>query len=62
MEHDDQALGNIPSTYIWEESDYDYQDSWSQILADCPFDTHSTNISILDTTPAQTVLGKDMLS
>jgi hypothetical protein len=61
VEHVHQTLGNILCSYKLEDHDFDYQDPWSQILADCAWDIRSTVHSVLNATPAQIVFGRDML-
>jgi hypothetical protein len=48
-------------TYELEDHDFDYQDPWLQILANCAWAIHSTLHTVLNTTPAQIVFGRDML-
>jgi hypothetical protein len=43
-------------TYELENFEFDYNDPWSQILADCAWAIGSTAHSILDATPAQIVI------
>jgi cation transport regulator ChaB len=44
-----------------EDHDFDYQDPWSQMLANCAWAIRSTVHSVLNATPAQIVFGRDML-
>jgi hypothetical protein len=44
-----------------EDRNFDYQDPWSQILANCAWAICSTVHSVLNATPAQIVFGRDML-
>jgi hypothetical protein len=48
-------------SYELEDHDFDYQDPWSQILANCAWAICSTVHSVLNATPAQIVFGRDML-
>jgi cation transport regulator ChaB len=48
-------------SYELEDHDFDYQDPWSQILANCAWAIRSTVHSVLNATPAQIVFGRDML-
>jgi hypothetical protein len=61
VERVDQTLGNMIRTYELENFESDYNDLWSQILANCAWAIGSTAYSILDATPAQIVFGRDML-
>jgi hypothetical protein len=56
-----QTLGNMIRTYKLENFEFDYNDPWSQILANCTWAIRSTANSILDATPAQIVFGRNML-
>jgi transposase InsO family protein len=56
-----QTLGNMLRSYELEGHDFDYQDPWSQILANCTLAIRSTVHSVLNATPAQIVFGRDML-
>jgi hypothetical protein len=56
-----QKLGNMICTYKLENFEFGYNDPWSQILANCTCAIHSTAHSILDATPAQIMIGGDML-
>ena len=56
-----QTLGNMLRSYELEDHDFDYQDPWSQILANCAWAIRSTVHSVLNATPAQIVFGRDML-
>ena len=56
-----QTLGNMLRSYQLEDHDFDYQDPWSQILANCAWAIRSTVHSVLNDTPAQIVFGRDML-
>jgi hypothetical protein len=44
-----------------EDHEFDYQDPWSQILANCAWAIRYTVHSVLNATPAQIVFGRDML-
>jgi hypothetical protein len=48
-------------SYELEDHDFDYQDPWSQILANCAWAVCSTVHSVLNATPAQIDFGRDML-
>ena len=61
MERVHQTLGNMIRTYELEEYDFDYNDPWSSILAECAWAIRSTAHTIMDATPAQLVFGRDML-
>ena len=50
-----QTLGNILRSYKLGDHDFDYQDPWSQILANCTWDICSTVHT------AKIVFGQDML-
>jgi hypothetical protein len=56
-----QTLGNMICTYELENFEFDYNDPWSQILANCAWTIRSTVHSILNATPAQIMFGRDML-
>jgi hypothetical protein len=56
-----QTLGNMIRTYELENFEFDYNDPWSQILADCAWAIRSTAHSISDSTPVQIVFLGDML-
>jgi len=56
-----QTLGNILCSYKLEDHDFDYQDPWSQILANCGWAICSTVHSVLNGIPAQIVFGRGML-
>ncbi len=56
-----QTLGNMLRSYELKDHDFDYQDPWSQILANCAWAIRSTVHSVLNATPAQIVFGRDML-
>jgi hypothetical protein len=56
-----QTLGNMIRTYELEFFEFDYNDPWSQILANCTWAIRSTAHSILDATPTQIVFGRDLL-
>ena len=47
--------------YELDNHDFDYQDPWSQILANCGWAIWSTVHSVLNGIPAQIVFGRDML-
>jgi hypothetical protein len=53
-----QTLGNMIRL---ENFEFDYNEPWSQILANCAWAIRSTAHSILDATPAQIVFVKDKL-
>jgi hypothetical protein len=57
----DQTLGNMLRSYELEDHDFDYQDPWSQILANCAWAICSTVHSVLNATPTQIVFGRDMM-
>jgi hypothetical protein len=48
-------------SYELEDHDFDYQDPWLQILANCAWAICSTVHSVLNATPAHIVLKRDML-
>ena len=56
-----QTLGNMIRTYELHEHDFDSEDPWSGILANCAFAIRSTINTISGATPAQLVFGRDML-
>jgi hypothetical protein len=56
-----QTLGNMIRTYELENFELDYNDPWSQILADCAWAIRSTAHRILDATPANIVFKTDRL-
>jgi hypothetical protein len=43
------------------EFEFDQQNPWSQILANCAWAISSTIHSVINATPAQIVFGRDML-
>jgi hypothetical protein len=55
-----QTLGNVLRSYKLEDRDFDYQDPWSQILANCIWAICSTVQSVLYAKPAQIGFGRDM--
>jgi hypothetical protein len=55
-----QTLGNMICIYELENFDFDYNDPWSQISANCAWALRFIAHSILDATPAQIVFGRDM--
>jgi hypothetical protein len=57
VERVQQTLGNIICSYKLENFEFDYNDPWSQILANCGW---AAAHSILDVTPAHTVFGRDI--
>jgi hypothetical protein len=56
-----QTLGNMLRSHELEDHDFDYQDPWSQILANCAWAIRSTVHTVLNASPAQIVFGRDML-
>jgi hypothetical protein len=52
MECVHQSLGNMIHTYILENFEFDSNDPWSQVLANCTWAIHLREHSILDATPA----------
>jgi hypothetical protein len=56
-----QTLGSMLRSYKLEDRDFDYQDPWSQILANCAWAICSTVYSVLNATPAWIGFGRDML-
>jgi hypothetical protein len=56
-----QTLDNMIRTYKLENFEFDYNNPWSQILANCAWTIRSTARSILDATPVQIVFRRDML-
>jgi hypothetical protein len=56
-----QTIGNMLRSYELENDDFDYQDPWSQILANCAWAICSTVHTVLNASPAQIVFGRDML-
>jgi hypothetical protein len=56
-----QTLGNMIYSYELENFEFDYNDPWSQILANCTWAIRSTAHSILDATSAHIEFGIDML-
>ncbi len=57
-----QTLGNMIRTYELDtEHEFDYDDPWSGILANCAWAIRSTAHTVMDATPAQLIFGRDML-
>jgi hypothetical protein len=56
-----QTLGTMIRTYELENFEFDYNDPWLQMLANCAWAKRSTVHSILDATPVQIVFVRDML-
>jgi hypothetical protein len=56
-----QLLGNIICTYELENFELNCNNPWSKILANCECAICLTGQSILNATPAQILLGRDML-
>jgi cation transport regulator ChaB len=61
FQHVHQTLGNMLHSHKLDDRDFDFQDPWSQILSNCAWAIRSTVHSVLNASPAQTVLGRDML-
>jgi hypothetical protein len=61
VERAHQTVGNMIRTYKLGNFEFDYNDPWSQILANWAGEIRSTAHSILDGTPAQIVFGRDLL-
>jgi hypothetical protein len=51
-------LGNMIRTYELENFEFDYNDPWSQILANCAWAIPPTAHTILDATQAQIKFGR----
>jgi hypothetical protein len=56
-----QILGNMIRTFELENFEFDYNDPWSQILANCAWEISLKEHRILDATLAQIVFGKNKL-
>jgi hypothetical protein len=56
-----QTLGNIIRTYKLKKIEFNHNDPCSQKLANCAWEIHLTAHSILNATPVQNLLGRDML-
>jgi hypothetical protein len=56
-----QTLGNMLRLHEFDEFEFDQQDHWSQILANCTWAIRSTIHSIINAAPAHIVFGREML-
>jgi hypothetical protein len=56
-----QTLGNILRTKALDKYKFDYEDPWSDILAQAAWAIRSTVHTLYDATPGQLVFGRDMI-